>query len=55
MFDGEIKITGKHASYVKFLAAKTTQLNKGVPCVGAFKRYKRGIYINPPYKLKDRD
>lgn len=39
MFDGEIKITGKHASYVKFLAAKTTQLNKGIPCVGAFKRY----------------
>lgn len=39
MFDGEIKISGKHALYIKFLASKTTQLNKGVPCAGAFKRY----------------
>ena len=39
MFDGEIKISGKHALYIKFLAAKTTQLNKGLPCAGAFKRY----------------
>lgn len=39
MFDGEIKVTGKHASYIKFLAAKTTQLNKSIPCAGVFKRY----------------
>lgn len=39
MFDGEIKVTGKHATYIKFLAAKTAQLNKNIPSAGIFKRY----------------
>lgn len=39
MFDGDIKITGKHATYIKFLASKSVQLNKNIPCAGVFKRY----------------
>ena len=39
MFDGDIKITGKHAAYIKFLASKSVQLNKNIPCAGVFKRY----------------
>lgn len=44
MFDGDIKITGKHATYIKFLASKSVQLNKNIPCAGVFKRY-IDIYI----------
>lgn len=39
MFDSEIKITGKHASYIKFLAKKTTELNKDFSGAAIFKRY----------------
>lgn len=39
MFDNDIKITGKHASYIKFLAQKTTALNKDALSAGIFKRY----------------
>lgn len=39
MFDGDIKLTGTHASYIKFLASKSNQLNKDFACAGIFKRY----------------
>lgn len=39
MFDNDIKITGKHASYIKFLAQKTTALNKDAVSAGIFKCY----------------
>ena len=39
MFDNDIRITGTHAAYIKFLAAKSSQLNKDAVCAGIFKRY----------------
>lgn len=39
MFDADIKVTGKHATYIKFLAAKSSQLNRDAICAGLFKRY----------------
>lgn len=39
MFEGDIKMTGTHASYIKFLAAKSTQLNKDSTSAGIFRRY----------------
>lgn len=39
MFDSDIKISGKHASYIKFLSSKSLQLNKNLTCAGIFKRY----------------
>ena len=57
MFDGDIKITGKHATYIKFLASKSVQLNKNIPCAGVFKRYIdvyiAGITIGLVKNLKD--
>ena len=39
MFDNDIKITGKHASYLKFLAKKSTELKKDAKSAEIFKRY----------------
>lgn len=39
MFDNDIKITGKHASYIKFLAKKSTELKKDAKFAEIFKRY----------------
>ena len=39
MFEGDIKMTGTHASYIKFLASKSNQLNKDALTAGVFKRY----------------
>ena len=39
MFEGDIKITGTHATFIKFLAVKSGQLNKDAVCAGIFKRY----------------
>lgn len=39
MFEGDIKITGTHATFIKFLAVKSGQLNKDAICAGIFKRY----------------
>lgn len=44
MFDKDIKITGKHATYIKFLAKKTTELNKNAVSAEIFKRY-LDVYI----------
>ena len=56
MFDGEIKLSGKHAAYLKFLSAKTAQLNKGASCAAVFKRhvdvYIAGVTIGLVKKLK---
>ena len=56
MFEGEIKITGKHASYIKYLSAKTLQLNKNAPCIAIFNRhidvYIAGVTIGLVKKLK---
>lgn len=56
MFDGEIKITGKHASYLKFLSAKTLLLNKNAPCAAIFNRhidvYIAGVTIGLVKRLK---
>ena len=39
MFDNDIKITGKHASYLKFLTKKSTELKKDAKSAEIFKRY----------------
>ena len=39
MFDNDIKITGKHASLLKFLAKKSTELKKDAKSAEIFKRY----------------
>ncbi len=56
MFDGEIKLSGKHASYLKFLSAKTLQLNKSAPCAAVLRRhvdvYIAGVAIGLAKKLK---
>lgn len=56
MFDGDIKVTGKHATYIKFLASKSIQLNKNTLCAGIFKRYIdvyiAGVTIGLVKKLK---
>lgn len=39
MFNSEIKLYGKHANYVKFLAAKGAELNKNNKNAGVFNRY----------------
>lgn len=39
MFDNDIKITGKHARYLKFLAKKSTELKKDAKSAEIFKRY----------------
>lgn len=44
MFDKDIKILGKHATYIKFLAKKTTELNKNAISAEVFRRY-LDVYI----------
>lgn len=39
MFEREIKLVGKHATYLKFLSKKTKQLNKDFAGAEIFKRY----------------
>ncbi len=39
MFDNDIKITGKHANYLKFLTKKSTELKKDAKSAEIFKRY----------------
>ncbi len=39
MFDKDIKVTGKHATYIKFLSKKTTELKKDFIGAEVFKRY----------------
>ena len=39
MFDSDIKIVGKHATYIKFLSKKTTELNKDFAGAEIFRRY----------------
>ncbi len=39
MFDNDIKITGKHAGFLKFLAKKSTELKKDAKSAEIFKRY----------------
>jgi hypothetical protein len=39
MFDSDIKVIGKHATYIKFLSKKTTELNKDFVGAEVFRRY----------------
>ena len=39
MFEKDIKITGKHAAYIKFLSKKTAELKKDFKGAEIFKRY----------------
>ncbi len=39
MFDSDIKVIGKHATYIKFLSKKTTELNKEFVGAEVFRRY----------------